>query len=183
LFAKETTLPFVLAALSMSEPSAESARRRRLWLGAGLVTFVGWQLWLWSAFGEPGIGSGGAMSTPFEVIPLMGFVRIGVVSPQALGLYLIVFGPMVLFPAVWGLWAGLRRLRLTRFQPEAWALVLNAALILFVPFSTAREPLGLVRLVTGLVLSVLLFAAIHGLRRVLNYSLFWTPMLAMLLRR
>jgi hypothetical protein len=183
LFAKETTLPFVLAALSMAEPSAQSARRRRLWLGAALVAFLGWQVWLWLTFGQPGLGSGGAMSTPFEMIPLMGFVRIGGVSLEALGLFLIVFGPMVLLPTVWGLWAGLRRLRLNRFQPEAWALVLNAAMILFVPFSTAREPLGLVRLVTGLVLAVLLFAAIHGLRRVLNYSLFWTPMLAMLIRR
>jgi len=61
--------------------------------------------------------------------------------------------------------------------------LLNAAVILFVPFSTAREPLGLVRLATGMVLAVLLFAAVFGLRRVLNYSLFWVATLVLLVRR
>jgi len=183
LFAKETTLPFVVAALAVhaGEPGAD--RRRRLWIVGGLVAFLAWQLWLWRTFGEPGIGSGGAMSTPFELIPLMGFLRIGAVSPQALGLFLVIFGPVVIVPAVWGVWSALRRLRVGRLQPEAWALLLNAAVILFVPFSTAREPLGLVRLATGLVLALSLFAAVLGLRRVLNYSLFWTAMLALLVRR
>jgi hypothetical protein len=183
LLAKETTFPFVLAALTMPGPSVILARRRRLWIGAALLGFALWQVWLWSAFGEPGIGSGGAMGTPFEVIPLMAFVRIGMVSPQALVLFLVIFGPMVLLPAGWGLWASVRSLRVERLQPEAWALLLNAGLFLFLPFSTAREPLGLVRLATGLVLAVLLFAAAHGLRRILDYSLFWTPMLALLIRR
>ena len=182
LFAKETTLPFVLAALTMSHASLVE-RRARIAIGAGLAAFAVWQLWLWQAFGEPGIGSGGAMSTPFEFIPLMGFVRIGLVSPAALALFLLIFGPMVLVPAAWGIWASLRRLMMSKLQPEAWALLLNAAVVLLVPFSTAREPLGLVRLATGLVLAVLLFAAVHGLRRILNYTLFWTPMLALLIRR
>jgi hypothetical protein len=148
-----------------------------------MMSFLAWQLWLWRTFGEPGIGSGGAMSTPFEFIPLMGFLRIGAVSPQALALFLVIFGPMVVLPALWGAWAALRRLRVGRLQPEAWALLLNAAVILIVPFSTAREPLGLVRLATGLVLALSLFAAVHGLRRVLNYSLVWAAMLVLLVRR
>jgi hypothetical protein len=61
--------------------------------------------------------------------------------------------------------------------------LLNAVVILSVPFSTAREPLGLVRLATGLVLALSLFAAVHGLRRVLNYSLVWAAMLVLLVRR
>jgi hypothetical protein len=113
----------------------------------------------------------------------MGFARIAAVSPQAFFLFLVIFGPMIVLPALWGIVAAFRRLRVERLQPEAWALLLNAAVLLFVPFSTAREPLGLVRLATGLVLAVSLFAAVSGLRRVLNYSLFWTPMLALLIRR
>jgi hypothetical protein len=183
LFAKETTLPFVVAALAMPSAFPRSGRRRLAWLLGGLGLFLAWQLWLWSAFGEPGIGSGGAMSTPFELIPLMGFWRIGAVSPEALGLFLVIFGPMVILPALWGVWAAIRRLKIERRQPEAWALLLNAAVILFVPFSTAREPLGLVRLATGLVLAVLLYAAVWGVRRILNYALFWTAMLVLLVRR
>jgi hypothetical protein len=183
LFAKETTLPFVLAALAMRRPLPGEDRRLRLWVLTGLVVFLVWQVWLWRAFGEPGIGSGGAMSTPFELIPLMGFLRIGAVSPEALGLFLGIFGPMVVLPALWAVWAAVRRLRTDRLQPEAWALLLNAAVILFVPFSTAREPLGLVRLAAGLVLAVVLFAAVLGMRRVLNYAMFWSAMLVLLVRR
>ena len=182
LFAKETTLPFWVAGFAMRGVSSEQDRIRRLYLAAGGVAFAVWQIWLWRVFGEVGIGSGGAMSTPFELIPLMGFLRIGAVSAQALGLFLLVFGPMVILPSIWGLASSLRRLRLDRFDAEAWALALNGALILFVPFSTAREPLGLVRLATGVVLAVLLFAGALGLRRVLNYSLFWSAMLVLLVR-
>jgi hypothetical protein len=183
LFAKETTLPFVIAALAVHGVDAGADRRRRWWIVGGMMSLLAWQLWLWRTFGEPGIGSGGAMSTPFEFIPLMGFLRIGAVSPQALALFLVIFGPMVVLPALWGAWAALRRLRVGRLQPEAWALLLNAVVILSVPFSTAREPLGLVRLATGLVLALSLFAAVYGLRRVLNYSLVWAAMLVLLVRR
>jgi hypothetical protein len=59
---------------------------------------------------------------------------------------------------------------------------LNAGVIVFLPFSTFREPFGLVRLATGLVLAVILFASTYGIRRVLNYSLFWSAYLIMLVR-
>jgi hypothetical protein len=182
LFAKEATIPFVVAAFLTRTQKPDEDRIFRRGLVIGAAAFVLWQLWLWWTFGEPGIGSGGAMSTPFEIIPLMGFARIGSVSLSALGLYLVIFGPSILFPAVWGLWASARRLRDRESRAEAWSLLLNAGVILLVPFSTAREPLGLVRLSTGLVLAVLLFAAAYSLRRALNYSLFWTAMLALLLR-
>lgn len=182
LLAKETTAPFWLAALSLQGVDRDSTRRARLWLAGGGIVLVAWQGWLWWTFGEPGLGSGGAMSTPFELVPLMGFLRIGQSSLQALGLFLLIFGPTVILPAVWGVVASVRSLRPLDTRPEAAALLLNSAVVLLVPFSTAREPLGLVRLATGLVLAVLLFAAVKGLRRVLNYSLFWTSMLALLVR-
>lgn len=183
LFAKETTLPFAVAALALASEGPDRTRRRRLSIAIGLAAFLVWQAWLWRTFGEPGIGSGGAMSTGFEVIPLLGFLRIGAISPEALALFAVIFGPMVILPAVWGAWAAIRRLRAEKLQPEAWALLMNTAVILFVPFSTAREPLGLVRLATGLVLAVLVFAAVFGLKRVLNYSLFWAALLVMIVRR
>jgi hypothetical protein len=183
LFAKEAALPFVLAALAMKGTTEAATRRSRIGLLCGLGAFGLWQVWLWRIFGEPGIGSGGSMSTPFEYIPLMGFARIAQVSLPAFALLMVIFAPMVIVPALWGVGSAIRRLRSDRWQAEAWALLLNGLVILFVPFSTAREPLGLVRLATGLVLSVSLYAAVAGLRRVLNLSLFWTPMLALLVRR
>jgi len=183
LFAKETTLPFWAAGFFVRGPDGHADRRLRLGLAASGVAFVLFQIWLLAAYGEVGLGSGGAMGTPFELVPLMGFVRIGSVSPEALALYALVFGPTIVLPALWAAVSGGVRLVGDRTQAEAWALLLNAGLILVVPFSTAREPLGLVRLATGLVLAVLLFAATHGRRRVLNYSLFWSAMLALLVRQ
>ena len=58
----------------------------------------------------------------------------------------------------------------------------NAALIVVLPFSTFREPLALVRLASGLVLSTLLFGAHANSRRVLNYSLFWSVALVLIVR-
>ena len=70
-----------------------------------------------------------------------------------------------------------------RASCEAWALGLNALAILFLPFSTFREPLGLVRFATGLVLGVILLCGREGTPRPLRLGYFWVAMLAILLNR
>lgn len=179
LFAKETSVLFWCAALAQDL----IARRWRsaLALASAGAAFIGWQLWLLGTFGSLGLGSGGALSTPFEWVPLMGLLRIGTVSLPALGLFLIIFGPSILLPTIWGIVASLRSFGQRDFRVDAWALLFNSAAILFLPFSTFREPLGLVRFADGLVLSTLLYSASRGLRRPLNYSLFWIGLLAILL--
>jgi hypothetical protein len=172
VFAKEVTLVFVAA-------QALHALRRKAWrelvgLGMGsLVPFMLFQLWLWSVFGRPGIGSGGDFATPFEWLPFMGIFRIGPYSQLLLIATLVVFAPGVILPAIWGLYISLRDLISGKIDLIGFVLLLNAVLIPFVPFSTYREPGGLLRFACGLVLSVLLFAGKRGMRRVLNYSLFW----------
>ncbi len=101
---------------------------------------------------------------------------------RVLLLYLVIFGPAILFPTLWGLWAAVRRWLAGDRSAEALSLVLNAAVIVFLPFSTFREPFGLVRVATGLVLAVIIFASTFGIRRALNYSLFWSAYLFMLIR-
>lgn len=69
--AKETTLIFA-AAYGLYLLSKEG---RRMALRFGLAAagpFAAWQIFLWQWLGSPGVGSGGAMATPFEIIPLMG---------------------------------------------------------------------------------------------------------------
>jgi hypothetical protein len=61
-------------------------------------------------------------------------------------------------------------------------LLLNATALVFLPFSTFREPLGLVRVASGLILAMIYYIARRGHRRAQNYSLFWMAMLAMLIR-
>jgi hypothetical protein len=60
---------------------------------------------------------------------------------------------------------------------------LNGAVIAFLPFSTFREPLGLVRIADGLVLAVLVFSASEDRLRPLRFALFWSAMLVMLISR
>jgi hypothetical protein len=45
--------------------------------GVAVFPYVIFQIWLWKVFGGFGIGSGGALATSFEWIPLMGLWRIG----------------------------------------------------------------------------------------------------------
>jgi len=197
LFAKETTLLFWGAVVASDSGVFLAVRRTRARSESGsnsvppgfLVNlfaggaFLVWQLTLWRVFGRPGLGSGGAMATPFEPIPFMGLWRIGQVKPEALLLFLVIFGPTVLFPILWALVISVRDLARRRWEGETLALLLNAGALLFLPFSTFREPLGLVRAATGLVLAVLLYAVRNRLRRPLNYSLFWIALLALLVAR
>ncbi len=180
LFAKETTLLFWAAAFL-----TEAVEGRRRWvlgtLLVGAAAFAAWQLWLWGTFGAPGLGSGGAMATPFEWIPFMGLIRIGLVDLRVLGLFFVIFGPTIIFPSIWGVLVAVRRLAARHYASLlGWALLLNSAAIVFLPFSTFREPLGLVRLAAGLVFCTLAYGAVAPSRRVLNYALFWIPLLVLL---
>jgi hypothetical protein len=192
LFAKETALIFWFAALAAALFTSRD-RRLRAGLAAGGLAFAGWQLWLLTQFGRIGLGSGGDMATPFEWIPFMGLWRIGTVNPRALVLFLIIFGPAVVGPAVWGAIASLRALVAGSRGPSEFGLLFSSAAIMALPFSTFREPLGLVRAADGLVLAVMLFAsgqyaaAQAGNRkrwlRPVRLALFWIPLLAILLNR
>lgn len=169
-FARETTVLFPLAAAAVYMV-------RRDWrdlAGIGLVSllpFAIFQLWLWSVFGRPGIGSGGAMATPFEIIPFMGLLRIGQYSLAYLAAMLVVFGPAVVLPSIWGMIASVRLWFTREYTMPVAALFFNAAVIAFTPFSTFRETGGLIRFATGLVVALVLFAGRYNRRRVLNYSI------------
>jgi len=168
LFAKEVTLLFVAA-------QGLIYLWRRQWrsaLGLGLLTLLPFglfQLWLWHTFGALGLGSGGDMTTPFEWIPLMGLFRIGAYSPTLLIASLVVFGPFLLAPVFWGLWVVGVKVWQREIELIDLAFGLNTAIILFLPFSTFREPGGLLRFACGLVLSMILFAGRYRHQRVLRY--------------
>jgi hypothetical protein len=181
LFAKEVTILFVGAGILVYL----FQRRWRAAVGMGSVTIVPFglfQLWLWITFGQPGIGSGGAMATPFEMIPFMGLLRIGEASLVYLLVMLVVFGPTIVLPAVWGAWQSMRFWLAGERTVIAAALFINTLMIAFTPFSTFRETGGILRYASGLMLAVLLFAGRYHQRRALNYSLFWVVLNAILLK-
>lgn len=172
LFAKEVTVLFLLAGLLVYVFQHDWHRAVGLFLSS-VLPYAIFQGWLWVTFGQPGVGSGGFMATPFEAIPFMGLLRIGFYSPIYLVIMLIVFGPAVVLPTVWGVWNTLRRWLSGDVNMVVLALFFNALVIVFLPFSTFRETGGLLRFTCGLVLAFLLYASRYRYQRPLNYSLFW----------
>ena len=179
-FAKETALVFWFALMVW----AALARQRPTLLALGLaqLPFVVWQVVLWRWFGAPGLASGGWLATPFEWVPYMGLWRAALDHAPAFVTLAIISVPIGVLPSVWGLAASAWRLLQRDISPAVFALGANAALIAILPFSTFREPLGLVRVGTGLVLATVLFGSQIGSRRVMRYSLFWTAGLFLIVR-
>lgn len=144
-----------------------------------LLPFAAWQVALRLWVGQFGIGSGGAGATPFEIIPFNGIWRIatGVDSPNWSGgaVLALMFFPIAtaLLPSVWALWRSLADILRRRWHLYVFLLAANAAIMPFVPFSTYAEPLGIIRFLPGLVIGVLLYAALRRARRALVYSTIW----------
>ena len=172
LFAKEVTILFVVAAV-LSTVMQKDWRNLSGLLLISLLPYGLFQLWLLKVFGQPGIGSGGAMATSFELVPFMGLVRIWLFSPIYGLAMAIVFIPTIVLPSIWGVLAAIRKLIDHDTSVVVFALLFNASAIAFLPFSTFREPGGLLRFACGLVLAVLLFSARFRLVKVLRYSQFW----------
>ncbi len=170
VLAKETTIFFIAGYLVYDALERRWREAIRLAL-VGLLPFVLWQIFLALWLGQPGIGSGGAMATPFEIVPFRGILRLADYGP------FVVFGllllPFAVLPTLWALWRGGRDVVKRRWHPYVFLMLANAAIMPFVPFSTYREPLGIARFLVGLVIGVVLYAALRKARRALLYSTLW----------
>lgn len=151
-------------------------QRRWCWtlgLGLAVIPFVIYQGILWAWLGQPGLGSGGAGATPFSLIPLGGWLAIARVSLAAWAVISLIVGPMSILPGLAGLGLSLRRLLEGLHHPFIYSLLLNCAVLLFLPTSTFREPVAMLRLTQGVMVSMLLYGGLCRSWRVLNYSTFW----------
>jgi hypothetical protein len=157
LLAKETMLPFVAGWVLWLILQREF--RKGALIASTILPFLALQVWLWIVFGSPGLGSGGAGATAFEIIPFSGLIRIGAVSLAAFAVLAVVYLPGLLVPAAFGLAAPIRDFWRRAGTPESCLLVVNALMIAVAPFSTFREPLGILRLACGLILCLWLYAA------------------------
>lgn len=180
VFAKEAALFFVVAQVASAIFQRDG--KRAALFAATLLPFVAFQLYLYRVFGTIGLTSGGFMATGFELIPYMGLWRIADVSMVVFIVFCVLFLPMVVLPNLWGIVASVKRLWARDFSPVVWALAANAAIIPFTPFSTFREPFGMVRFMDGFVLATILFGAHTRSKRVLNYAIFWIAALALVIR-
>jgi hypothetical protein len=172
VLAKETTIFFVAGYLAYYALERRWRDLVRLAL-IGLVPFAAWELFLLRWLGQTGIGSGGALATPFEIIPFNGIWRLREFGTSVFVLFGLIPILTALLPTLWALWRGVRDVIRRRGHPYVFLMLANAAIIPFVPFSTYREPLGLARFLVGLVISVVLYAAMRRALRPLRYSTFW----------
>ncbi len=170
--AKETTLFFTMGYLAYFVLQRRWRDAIRLAIIA-LLPFAAWQVFLRLWLGQFGIGSGGALATPFEVIPFLGILRIGQESVTVMLLLSLFLIPAAVVPTLWALWRGGRDLLARRWHPYLFLLLVNAAIMPFVPSSTYREAFGLLRFLPGLVISMILYAALRRERRALRYSTIW----------
>lgn len=180
--AKETTLIFALGYLLWMALE----RRWRDALHLGLVAWAPYLIWqavLYLWLGEIGTGPGGDLRTPFEIIPYMGFLRIYTETGNLLAFLALAAlnVPTVIIPSLWGIVAALRDLWRQHWHPYSFLLLANAASVAIIPFSTFREPLGILRFAPGLTISFLLYAAHFRRRLMLRYSLLWLAPLALAL--
>jgi hypothetical protein len=177
--AKETALVFVGGYLLFLLVRRQWGRFAGLALGVGLP-FLAWQGVLWAWLGQPGLGSGGAGATGWEILPYRGLWSVGAVDLRALALVALVMVPLTVIPSLLSLWAAGRDLWKGRWHPFTTMLLTNALVMLFIPQSTYREPLGMLRLTTGLVIATIDYGAYKRSKRILNYTLLWLASLVFL---
>lgn len=177
--AKETTLVFVGGYLLSLLIRRQWGRSAGLALGVG-VPFLTWQGMLWVWLGRPGLGSGGAGATGWEILPYRGLWSVGALDVRALALLALVMVPLAVIPSLLSLWAAGRDLWKGRRHPFATMLLANAAMMLFLPQSTFREPLAMLRLTTGLVVATINYGTCRRSKRILNYTLLWLASLVFL---
>lgn len=182
---KEMTLIFVAGYFLYFITQKQWMRAILFSLFAG-IPFAALQLFLYSQLGSFGIGSGGRMATSFEIIPFMGFFKI--LTEGNIGIFAVlapIIGAFVILPTLWGLWQCWKDFQSIRYSQDTdkkknseidlytFLLFVNSAIMLFVPFSTYREPLGILRFIVGLQIAVILYAAKRRKVRALMNSTIW----------
>ncbi|MCL4248908.1 MAG: hypothetical protein KJ065_12250 [Anaerolineae bacterium] len=176
VLAKETALVFIAGWLLM-DVLARRWRHSALLVVVVCVPFAIWQLVLYAWLGSFGIGSGGALSTRFELLPFNGLWRIAgdaAGNPSVLIAFGVLMIPLVVLPSIWGLWRAGRDLLRGQNHLYLGFVLMNGLMMWTLPFSTFREPLGTMRVMSGLVLSLLLYAAMRQPRGFpLRYMLVW----------
>ncbi len=177
--AKETTLIFVAGYLLQLLVRRRWGRLVGLSLGVG-IPFAAWQVILKAWLGDWGVGSGGAGATGWEILPFRGLWSVGAIDLKVLAILALVMVPLAVIPTLLSLWAAGRDLWHGRWHPFTAILLVNALVMLFLPQSTYREFLGMLRMTTGLVVAAILYGACRRSKRTLSYTLLWLTSLVFL---
>ncbi|MDM8530015.1 hypothetical protein QUF63_02505 [Anaerolineales bacterium HSG25] len=151
-------------------------RQWRLCLETGLISltpFAMLQLVLWLTLGQIGLRSGGQGATSFSIIPFGGLLGFDLAEPATLITVLLILGPIVILPSLTLSFHVIQYLRAGKHHPMVWVLVLHLLMMITLPFSTYADLPGMLRLMSGLVVTTVLFGTVTRSRKLLNYSLLW----------
>jgi hypothetical protein len=177
--AKEVTLLIALGYL-VGAAVSDGYRKAARWALIAILPFIIWQgvlaLWL----GSIGVGSGGALSTPFELLPLRAWWSVAGHDVAAFLRLSVFVVPLTLVPAAAGMLVACQALVRRFVHPSAIALFIQSAAFMFLPASNLLDPLGASRFSIGLIAALLVFGAARQHRRVLAYSQLWLLTLAFL---
>ena len=180
MLAKETTGLFAAGYLFYLALHARwhDALRMAVIVGA---PFAVWQLVIYLWLGHWAPGSGGAGATPFEIIPYNAVWRsLHDPDPTIAAILALLLLPTAVLPSMLSLIYTVRDFLRRRWDLYACLLFFNALIMLFLPFSTYRTFLGLLRFMPGLVLAFVLYTARHQPHRPLVYSTLWIVLLLFL---
>lgn len=170
--AKEVTLLIALGYLVAMFLAAGPGKSLK-WAMVAFLPFVAWQgvlaLWL----GSVGIASGGALSTPFEIVPLRAWWSLAGYDLATFLTLSVFVVPVILVPAVAGMLVSSVALARRFLHAGVFALLIQAVAFLFLPASNLLDPLGASRFSIGLIATFLIFGASRRDRRVLAYSQLW----------
>lgn len=171
--AKEVTLIIALG-YGLGQLRKAGLKSALKWALLVLAPFVVWQGVLSIWIGRVGIGSGGALSTPFEILPFRGWWGIATYYDMAAFITAsILVVPLILIPAMAGIFTSFRALTEGFIQATALSLAAQSISFLFLPTSNLLDPLGASRYSIGLIACFLAFGASRKNRSVLAYSQLW----------
>lgn len=170
LLTREVTVLFALGVV-VSLLFRRQFRLAFAWGSVVLLPFLAWQWILWQWFGELGIRSGGAFSTPVEWLPYRAWWGVAFINLSLFLLMSIFVLPVGILPSLIAIGASIRTLTERPDSIASWVMLLHGLLIAVLPRSILLDPSGLIRTLTGLVISVLFYGISNNSKRALSYSL------------
>lgn len=141
-----------------------------------LVSFLpmaAWQVVLFFWLGSFGLSSSVSHNAGIEILPYYGWWGHAFYNFQQFLVMSLFVVPIGIVPSILCLVASIRRILNGDHLAETWALLLNAALLMFLPLAIILDTMGLTRAVSGLVTATINYGAATKSRKVLNYALMW----------
>lgn len=178
---RETTLLFA-AGYFLYLIFQRKISRAVAWGLVSTLPFMAWHMWLRIWLGSWGIGSGGALSSPFEVIPFHGWWGMASTNLPVFVFASFLIFPLAVLPALFSFGVSSFSLHRRVSTPAVWSLWLNAAAFAFLPPSIFYEPDGLDRVTIGLVVAFLYFGAEAPDKRLLKLTLYWLIVITIIYR-